>query len=114
MKNTILIFSFLLFSFAPNHLFAQDLVQHPVNDSIELQAKNQANELMKSLGLTTKQTLLVEDKLTEFLVYKKKIVDSELPADQKTEKLKNLLSHKYSEMHEILTQYQYDLYVKMK
>lgn len=114
MKKIRFILIIIYFGMATNHSFAQDVIQHPVKDSVQIEAREQANELMQSLGLTTKQALLVEDKLTEFLVYKHEIVNSNMSTARKTAKLKELVSHKYSEMRDILTQIQYDTYVKLK
>lgn len=114
MKKTVFILSIICFGMVTNPSFAQDVIQHPVEESIQMEARQQANELMQSLGLTTKQALLVEDKLIEFLVYKDKIVNSNRSADWKTKKLKALNVHKFSEMHDILTQIQYDTYVRLQ
>jgi hypothetical protein len=86
--------------------------EHP---KLEAQAKKETNRLMQELGLTTKQALLVEDKLVEFLIYKGKILANEnLSKEKKAAKLERLNNNKFSEMRDILTDRQYKLYVKMK
>lgn len=112
MKKMVFIVSMVCFMFTFNNGFSQDLVQYPVSDSIENQAKDRANELMQNLGLTTKQALLVEDKLTEFLGYEKKVKNSKWTVAQKKNELKVLNARKLVEMRDVLSEVQYDIYLK--
>ncbi|HET8809898.1 MAG TPA: hypothetical protein VFM65_06490 [Flavobacteriaceae bacterium] len=114
MKKLFLISSLLIFFLVPTSSFAQDLIQKNTDEEIAARADEMTKELTYSLGLTAKQALLVEDKLTEFLIYRKEINNSKLSPDEKIERLKTLDNSKFSEMREILTQRQYEMYVKIK
>ncbi|MCX7549679.1 hypothetical protein [Xanthomarina sp. F2636L] len=109
MKRWIL-FIILIIS---TKLFAQDpMIQSPdrsLNDEVVALTKAYNMEL----ALSSEQIGLFEIKLEEFLIRRQKI-EARLEGVEKLETLYKMQAHETSEMQDILTSYQFEVYKKIK
>tara|TARA_Y100000815_G_C13174401_1_gene436875 strand:+ start:390 stop:761 length:372 start_codon:yes stop_codon:yes gene_type:complete len=107
------LFSIFLIISTMTSVSAQSAFLSDVDHKTEQRAKELAGEYTEKLALTSKQQLLMQTKIGEFLQKKGK-AEAKLAGREKLDMLLSLSQQENAEMRDILTQEQYDLYVRLK
>lgn len=92
---------------------AQDITQNDPHPQLERAAKERAAKWENELSLTSKQILLVEKKFVEFDIKRDKVMQENVPEEEKLERLKDLKILELRELRDILTKPQYDRYLQL-
>ncbi|MGB5943493.1 MAG: hypothetical protein WBG71_11485 [Leeuwenhoekiella sp.] len=108
--QTLGLITMLLLSF---NSFAQDTIFQNIDEETEKVADSLTAVYNDKLSLTTKQELLFEKKVTEFLE-KKADIEMRMNGKAKLDALYKIGVQESGEMRDILTGPQYDLYLKLK
>ena len=103
----ILFFGLLM---APSS-YAQDLLQNEATPEMERSAKYEAQKWEDELSLTAKQLILMEKKIVEFAIKRQRVMNENIPEEQKLKRLTDLKILETREMRDILTKPQYDRYL---
>lgn len=103
----------LLFLISNLTAFSQDPYLQNSNAKAEKQAKEITNKYVPELGLTVEQSLLFEQKVSEFLMRRYKI-EEELSGKEKLNLLYQLQKMETAEMNNILTRPQLEVYKQIK
>ncbi len=103
----------LIFALVSFHLFAQDPFLQKDYDSYEGRADAITEVYNSELALSSKQELLFKNKVAEFLPRYDKIREA-YEGREMLNRLQSLGEEESAEMHDILTQPQFRLYVRMK
>ena len=110
-RNILIILSFLLFTSAVT--YSQNMVQKDPDEELEKAAVEKAGYWKDELGLTSKQTDLMERKIVEFAIKKNRLLQSKMRQEEKTKRLIRLQELENKDMRDILTQPQYDRYIML-
>ncbi len=103
----------LLFLFINTIVFSQDPILQNSNERAEQEAIEITNLYIPKLALTGKQQLLFENKVEEFLIRRYEI-DSTYEGREKLDLLYKLQEQETTEMNNIITQPQMNVYRKVK
>ncbi len=95
------------------NLYAQDPYLQQTNAKFESEAQNITKAYNKVLALTSKQFVLFEKKVEEFLIRRKKI-ENNYKAKEKLNLLYEMQKVETREMNDILTKPQLNLYKRIK
>lgn len=109
MKNLIIVLTVLISTTA----FSQDPFLQKDTDDYELRADALTETYNAELALTSKQELLFKKKVEQFLPRYDKIRER-YEGREKLNRLLSLGEEESAEMRDILTQPQFNLYVKLK
>lgn len=113
MENTLKIKTILTISLMM--LFtvgsAQDIMQNEPDRQLEQAAKNEVERWEEELSLRAKQMMLMEKKFVEFALKRERVMNDNIPEEQKLERLKDLKMLEMGEIRDILTKPQFDRYV---
>jgi hypothetical protein len=112
-KNNMKPIVTLIFALVSFHLFAQDPFLQKDYDSYEGRADAITEVYNSELALSSKQELLFKNKVAEFLPRYDKIREA-YEGREMLNRLQSLGEEESAEMHDILTQPQFRLYVRMK
>lgn len=102
---------FTLFFFTAAIGYSQNKLQPEPNEELEKTAEETTEVWIKELGLTAKQARLMEKKIIEFAMQRYELVNSKMPEEEKTEKLKELQKLKSRDIRDILTKPQHERYL---
>ena len=105
--------STMLVLFSVCAINAQSAVLSDVDHKTEQKAKDLTAEYTDKLALTSKQQLLMQQKIGQFLE-KRDEIEQKLAGREKLDMLLSMSQQENAEMRDILTQEQYDLYVRLK
>ncbi len=94
-------------------VYSQDPFFQKSDPEAEKEAIKISNQYNAELSLTAKQLLLMQQKIEEFLIKRKKI-ESEFTGREKLDLLYQLQQEETAEMNDILTQPQLKLYKEIK
>lgn len=107
----------LLFSiafFTTSIAVSQTMTQPEASKALEQAAKEQVEYWENELSLTAKQSLLMEDKIIEFVFKKDEVIQSDLEAKEKSRRLIELKELENRDMRDILTKPQFDRYLMLQ
>lgn len=94
--------------------YSQTRTQPEASQELEEAAKEQVEYWENELSLTAKQSLLMEDKIIEFVFKKDKVVQSDLAKEEKSRRLVELQELENKDMRDILTKPQFDRYIMLQ
>lgn len=94
--------------------FSQSIIQGDPSQEIEEFAKERTEEWKLELGLTEKQELLVEQKITEFAMRREELLQSKMNEEAKKERLLSLQVEESQDMRDILTKPQFERYLAVQ
>ena len=93
---------------------AQDITQNKPHEEIEIAAKDRVNKWDDELSLTAKQALLLQKKFVEFDIKREEVFNANIPEEEeKLNRLKDLKILETREIRDILTQPQFDRYIRL-
>lgn len=110
-RNIILILGFLLLT--TTMTFSQTLMQKEADKELREAAVEKAGMWKDELGLTSKQTDLMQKKIVEFAIKKNRLLQSKMREEEKTKRLIRLQELENKDMRDILTKPQYDRYIML-
>lgn len=87
------------------------MTQNEATRQMEIAAKNEVQKWEEELSLRSKQMVLMEKKLVEFAIKRKKVLSANITKEEKLETLKDLKILETREIRDILTKPQYDRYL---
>ncbi|WP_209310120.1 hypothetical protein, partial [Salinimicrobium oceani] len=94
--------------------YSQTRTQPEASQELEEAAKEQVEYWENELSLTAKQSLLMEDKIIEFVFKKDKVVQSDLAKEETSRRLVELQELENKDMRDILTKPQFDRYIMLQ
>lgn len=94
--------------------YSQNMMQGDPGPAVANAAKEATDIWIKELGLTTKQALLMEKKITEYAMKKEEVLQSKMREEAKTERLIALQILEHKDMRDILTKPQYERYFRLQ
>lgn len=103
--------SFIIAVFISTAGSAQSIIQDDASRQVEMAARDRAEKWNEELALRAKQMILLEKKFIEFDLKRLKVMDADISAEEKVERLKNLKILETRDIRDILTQPQYDRYL---
>lgn len=110
MGNTIsLVLAFVLITTSAG--YSQTPIQEEPSQEIRQMAREDADFWSTELGLTEKQEILMEKKITEFAVKKEVLLQSKMQEEAKAVRLLELQQEENRDMKDILTRPQYARYL---
>lgn len=109
MKKILTILAFLI----TTSIFAQDTFTQKHSEKLDKRATEISKAYDKQLEMTTKQFMLFEKKVEEFLITRNKI-ENNFTGKTKLAKLYNMQREETAEMADILTSIQLDVYKQIK
>jgi hypothetical protein len=109
MRLVVLLIT-LLFTY---NLSAQDPLLQKDNEALEAVAIKITKTYDDQLGLDSKQYVLFEKKVEEYLI-REETIHNNFKGEEKLDKLYKLRKAESMEMRNVLTQPQYDLYLRIK
>ena len=92
---------------------SQNMTQQDPNKELKEVAHEAAKVWEGELALSPKQVDLMEKKIIEFAMKKNRLIQSKMREEAKNERLRELQMLEYKDMRDILTQPQYDRYLKI-
>lgn len=104
-----LVFAFALFMTSAG--YSQSPLQEEPSQDIRQMAREDADFWSKELGLTEKQEILMEKKITEFAIKKKELLQSKMQEESKAIRLLELQQAENRDMKNILTRPQHARYL---
>ena len=113
-KKTLLLFLFTIAFLTSAPGFSQSIMQGNPNREMRDAAEQKAALWQDELALTSKQTDLMERKFIEFGMKKQRLLQSKMREEEKTKRLLRLQVLENKDMRDILTQPQYDLYIRLQ
>lgn len=93
--------------------FSQTLMQKEADKELREAAVEKAGMWKDELGLTSKQTDLMQKKIVEFAIKKNRLLQSKMREEEKTKRLVRLQELENKDMRDILTKPQYDRYIML-
>ena len=105
---------FIILFLCSTVLYAQGIAQGNPDRELRKAAEETAAMWQDKLALTSKQADLVERKLIEFAIKKNRLLQSKMREEAKTQRLKRLQELENKDMRDIMTQPQYDLYIRLQ
>lgn len=108
-KIISLVFAFALFITSAG--YSQSPPQEEPSREIRQMARADADFWSTELGLTEKQEILMEKKITEFAIKKKVLLQSKMQEEAKAVRLLELQQEENRDMKDILTRPQYSRYL---
>lgn len=115
MKNIGKIFSLLFaFTLLTTLGYAQSPLQEEPTQDIREMAREEADFWSTELGLTEKQEILMEKKITEYAIKKEGFLQSKMQEEAKAVRILELQQAESRDMKDILTQPQHSMYLVKK
>lgn len=111
IKDLRLILSLILTVFLASITSAQDIMQNEPDREMEIAARNEVERWEEELSLRAKQMMLLEKKFVEFAIKRERVMNENIPEEEKLERLTNLKMLEMGEIRDILTGPQFDRYV---
>lgn len=93
---------------------ASKTVEENEKEAIRVLAATRATELQKELNLNNYTSKIVQKAIIDYSIKANRIIQSNLPAKEKTENLSNLIYFQNEELKEVLTVQQFYKYLKLK
>ena len=90
---------------------AQDIMQNEPDREMELAARDEVERWEDELSLRAKQMMLMEKKFVEFALKRERVLNENIPEEEKLERLKDLKMLEMGEIRDILTKPQFERYV---
>ena len=90
---------------------AQDIMQNEPDKEMEWAARNEVERWEDELSLRAKQMMLMEKKFVEYAIKRQRIMNENIPAEEKLERLTDLKMLEMGEIRDILTKPQFDRYI---
>lgn len=91
--------------------FSQNMMQNQATPEMERAAVDEVQMWEEELSLTAKQMALMEKKVVEFIIKRQRVMNENIPEEQRLERLTDLKILETREMRDILTKPQYDRYL---
>lgn len=110
-KSFNIIIALVLFTTAG---FSQSPLQEEPSQEIREMAQEEADFWSTELGLTEKQEVLMEKKITEYAIKKEEILQSKMQEEAKATRILELQQAESRDMKDILTKPQYEEYLVEK
>ena len=92
---------------------AQDFTQNDPTPQMEMTAAERVEKWDEHLSLRTKQETLMRKKFVEFSIKREKLMNEDISEEERLNRLKDLKILETREMRDILTQPQYDRYIRI-
>lgn len=92
---------------------SQNMMQKDADKELKEAAREAVDFWENELALSPKQVDLMEKKIIEFTKKKNRLIQSKMREEAKNERLRELQQLEYRDMSDILTQPQYDRYLKI-
>ncbi len=93
---------------------AQNPLQEEPTQEIREMAREESDFWSTELGLTEKQEILMEKKLTEYAIKKDQLLQSKMQEEAKAARILELQEAETRDMTDILTREQYEVYLVKK
>ena len=97
--------------FTSSTAFSQSILQNDPDRSLEIQVNNAVEMWQEELALSSKQMDLMERKLVEFAIKKRKILQADISTRAKARRFTRLRVLENKDMRDILTKPQYERYL---
>lgn len=111
MKRLLLVLALVVgFTFTTQ---AQSASTKKADVAIEQAAKAKVATLKSTLDLDVKQVKLMEQNLSQFEAHKKQVMDADISATAKSEKIAKMETYRLESVKQILTNDQYNQYVAL-
>lgn len=94
--------------------YSQSPLQEEPTQEIRQMAKEESEYWNKELGLTEKQEILMEKKITEYAIKKEELLQSKMQEEAKAARILDLQQAESRDMRDILTKPQYEQYLVRK
>jgi hypothetical protein len=112
-RNYQILFFFTFAFFTTAVVVSQTMTQKDPDRQLEEAAKEAVDYWENELSLSAKQSRLMEKKIIEFAIKKNKLIQSKMREEAKTKRLRRLQELEYKDMRDILTQPQFDRYLRL-
>ena len=93
--------------------FSQNMTQKDPDKQLKEAAREAVDFWETELALSPKQADLMEKKVIEFAIKKNRLIQSKMREEAKNERLEELQKLEYKDMRDILTEPQYEKYLKV-
>lgn len=111
IKNLRLILTFALTVLFASMTSAQDLMQNEPDREMEIAARNEVERWEDELSLRAKQMMLLEKKFVEYALKRERVLNENIPEQEKLERLTDLKMLEMGEIRDILTKPQFERYI---